>query len=275
MDNIKNQKRRGRPKKVTIEQTIDDVKEADDDFSSLTNIYYEKKQDVNTNADIVLENVVEYDGDDEENIAERDDQPIVYTSDVSNMVQKIVENKKQGKNAYKKYMKQKTETFDTTNVVSNETPFFSNKGSEILGKDKRELISRLNQYRNLFPNELKDFKVKKNASVEELQEYLDECDSIVSTSSVDMFLTDSILQCIRIVEGVTVRSEKYNISGCADMLKTNPEFHNLTKQMYIKYKVFSKVPPEMQLLMLISTTAWIAKVKNSSVAINSYLDEKI
>jgi hypothetical protein len=90
-----------------------------------------------------------------------------------------------------------------------------------------------------------------------------------------MFLTDSILQCIRIVEGVTVRSEKYNISGCADMLKTNPEFHNLTKQMYIKYKVFSKVPPEMQLLMLISTTAWIAKVKNSSVAMNSYLDEKI
>jgi hypothetical protein len=164
MDNIKNQKRRGRPKKVKIEETIDDVKEADDDFSSLTNIHYEKKQDVSTNADIVLENVIEYDGDDEEDIIEKnEDLPVVYTSDVTNMVQKIVENKKHGKNAYKKYMKQKTEIFDTSNVVSNETPFFSNKGSEILGKDKRELISRLNQYRNLFPNELKDFKVKKKS----------------------------------------------------------------------------------------------------------------
>ena len=33
--------------------------------------------------------------------------------------------------------------------------------------------------------------------------------------------------------------------------------------MYIKYKVFDKVPPEWQLMILVATTAWMCKAKNA------------
>ena len=87
-------------------------------------------------------------------------------------------------------------------------------------------------------------------------------ESIVDTSSVEQFLSDSIIQCIKLTEGVSSYT-RYDITGCADMLKTNKQFHTLTKQMYIKYKVFDKVPPEWQLTILIATTAWMCKAKNA------------
>ena len=139
---------------------------------------------------------------------------------------------------------------------------FDDVGTEIIGKDKRELISRLNQYKNLFPEELKNFKVKKNANTTELQNYLNEAEAIVDTSSVENFMTDSILQCIRIAEGVSAYSNRYDIQGCADLLKSNKQFHSLCKQCYVKYKIFSAVPPEMQLLMLVATTCYISNHKN-------------
>ena len=110
---------------------------------------------------------------------------------------------------------------------------------------------------------MKKFKVKKNASAEELKVYLDEMESIVDCSSLENFLTDSILQCIKLVEGVSTYTQKYNIDGCADMLKTNPQFNQLCKRLYIKYKVFSEIPPEYQMVMIVATTAYICKTKNS------------
>ena len=67
------------------------------------------------------------------------------------------------------------------------------------------------------------------------------------------------------IEGASVKT-RYNIEGMADMLKSNPQFHTLCKQLYIKYKVFAAIPPEFQLLMLVSTTALICKTKNDKKA---------
>jgi len=153
---------------------------------------------------------------------------------------------------------------------------FDDVGTEIIGKDKRELIARLKQYKSLFPEELKNFKVKKNANITELQNYLNEAESIVDCSSVENFMTDSIIQCIRIAEGVSAYSNRYDIQGCADLLKSNKQFHSLCKQCYVKYKIFSAVPPEMQLLMLVATTAYISNHKNRNKGnIESFLNREI
>ena len=45
-------------------------------------------------------------------------------------------------------------------------------------------------------------------------------DSIVECDSLEQFLLDSILQCIKLLEGVSSYS-KYDIQGLADLLKAN------------------------------------------------------
>ena len=69
---------------------------------------------------------------------------------------------------------------------------------------------------------------------------------------------------------------RYNISGTADMLKQNPQFHNLIKQLYVKYNVFSKIPPEFQLILLVGTTAVLCKTKNDKkIELNEFLNQPI
>lgn len=162
-------------------------------------------------------------------------------------------------------------------AVNNDfdTSMFSQNGSEILGRDKRILLTKIRQYKSLFPDTFKTFKIKANASAQELQTYLDEMDSIVECDSVEQFLLDSILQCIKLVEGVSSYT-KYDIQGLADILKQNKQFHQLSKQLFIKYKVFNAVPPEMQMLMLVSTTAYIVNSKNKRKGeLESYLNQPI
>jgi len=144
----------------------------------------------------------------------------------------------------------------------DESSLFDDQGTELIGREKRVLLSKIQQYKNLFPEELSKFKIKKNCSTSDLQLYLSEMESIVDTSSVEQFLSDSIVQCIKLTEGISSYT-RYDITGCAEMLKSNKQFHTLTKQMYIKYKVFDKVPPEWQLTILIATTAWVCKAKNA------------
>ena len=101
-------------------------------------------------------------------------------------------------------------------------------------------------------------------------------DIIISTSNVDQFLTDSILQCIKLCEIPTSRLKNCNISGLSDMLKSNKEFHSLCKQLYLKYGVFSKIPPEYQLTILVSTTAYICMNKNKNKeSLQAYLNEPV
>lgn len=155
---------------------------------------------------------------------------------------------------------------------------FEEQGSILYGRDKLQLIAKINQYKLLFPDikALKALKLKKNPSIEELQIYLIECESLVETDTLEIFLTDSILSTLKMVEYASIRT-KYNISGLSELLKKNPQFTQLSKQLYLKYKVFSKIPPEYQMLMLVSTSAWICletnkKALNNNVSINNTID---
>ena len=157
----------------------------------------------------------------------------------------------------------------------DDSSLFDDQGTELIGHEKRVLLSKIQQYKNLFPEELGKFKIKKNCSTTDLQLYLNEMESIVSTSSVEQFLSDSIIQCIKLTEGVSSYT-KYDITGCADLLKANKQFHTLTKQMYIKYKVFEKVPPEYSLIILVATTAYVCKNKNQKKKeIEQFLNQPI
>ena len=159
------------------------------------------------------------------------------------------------------------------NNILESGDLFDETGTEIIGRDRRVIINKMNQYKSLFPKELAKFKVKKGASIEELQAYLQEMSTIVECSSYDNFLSDSILQTIRLIEGGT-KATRYDISGCADMLKANPQFNNLLKQLYVKYNVFTKIPPEIQMVLLISTTSYICLNKNKNKGlINEYLNQ--
>ena len=101
-------------------------------------------------------------------------------------------------------------------------------------------------------------------------------ENIVEISNVDEFVYDAILQSIKVVEGVSSYSKIYDIQGMSDMLKLNLEFKNLCKLMFIKYNVFSAVPVEYQLVMIISTTAFICRQKYLNKSkINEFLNEKI
>jgi hypothetical protein len=78
------------------------------------------------------------------------------------------------------------------------------------------------------------------------------------------------------VEGASSYSNRYDIRGCSDLLKSNKQFHSLCKQLYVKYKVFSKVPVEYQMIMLVSTTAYICNHKNrNKESLETYLNEPI
>ena len=144
------------------------------------------------------------------------------------------------------------------------------------GKDKLILIHKINQYKLLFPNELKTFKFKeKNASIAELQSYVKECSDIIEINSVDQFMLDSIISSIKMVEPFTEYSD-YNISGLSVILKQNPDFVRLSKLLFIKYQVFSQIPVEIQMISIVCCTSYLCIQKNkTNHTINAYLDEEI
>jgi hypothetical protein len=158
----------------------------------------------------------------------------------------------------------------------NDDDIFSDTPTPIMGKDRLILQKKISQYKSLFASELKGFKVKKNASSEELKETLEEMETIVQVGTLDEFITDSVLQSLKIVEGVSSITKGYNISGLSDLLKSNPQFHKLLKQLYVKYNTFSQIPPEYQLLMLVSTSSFICVQKNRHKSqLENYLNAPI
>ena len=60
-----------------------------------------------------------------------------------------------------------------------EDDVFSDQGTPILGKDRLILQKKISQYKTLFADELKGFKVKRNASADELKTSLEEMETIV------------------------------------------------------------------------------------------------
>ena len=50
----------------------------------------------------------------------------------------------------------------------------------------------------------------------------------------------------------------------------------LIQQLYVKYNIFAKVPPEFQLVLLVGTTAMLCKTKNDKkLELESFLNEPI
>ena len=98
--------------------------------------------------------------------------------------------------------------------------------TQFLGKDRRQLINRIAQYKELF-SELKTFKIKKNSSVEELQAYILEIQCVIETSTIDTFLMDSIFTVMNnIIEPMTFKT-KFNVRGLTDLLKSNKLIYSL------------------------------------------------
>jgi hypothetical protein len=257
-DTISAPKRRGRPKKVTIlDQQVDDEPTEPQSEPVLEPQSYEfepleaENEDISNDPfleDLNNENFQEPPSEKEQKLQEK-------------------EFKEQAKIHKKNQLKEQK-----VNSIFETSDLFDETGTEIIGRDRRVIINKLNQYRSLFPKELSKFKVKKGASIDELQAYLQEMSTIVECSSYDNFLSDSIIQTVKLIEGAT-QPTRYDISGCADMLKANPQFNNLLKQLYVKYNVFSKIPPEIQMVLLVSTTAYICINKNKNKAsLTNYLN---
>ena len=108
----------------------------------------------------------------------------------------------------------------------------------------------------------------------DLKDALSEIENLIEVNSVDGFILDSIFQCIKLIEGVSAITKNYNVSGMSDLLKTNPQFNNLCRQLFIKYGIFRSVPPEYQLILIVSTTAYICTNKNKRKGeIEDYLNQ--
>ena len=99
---------------------------------------------------------------------------------------------------------------------------------------------------------------------------------LVETNNVDEFLTDAIFQIIKVVEVGSSYTQNYNVTGMTLLLKSNQQFMNLSKQLMIKYGCYSRVPPEYEMIMIISTTAYICAGKNKRKAqLQEYLNTPV
>ena len=145
----------------------------------------------------------------------------------------------------------------------DDNDMFSKEGSEILGLERRTLLKKVQQYKFLFPKELKGFKVKKTATVDELKSYIIEMEAIVSLDGTEKFVLDGLYQAVAVVEGVSSMTQDWDISGLHLMLKNNMQFQQLAKMLFVKYNTFSKVAPEYQAVFIVLTSAYICKVGNS------------
>ena len=154
---------------------------------------------------------------------------------------------------------------------------FGGEATPMLGRDRIVLLTKVKQFKTLFGDnpEIKKFKLKKNPSVQELNDAIVELQAIVDTGSVESFCEGAILSAIQMTEGMTAHTN-YDLTGLSMMLKANKEFHNLCKILYIKYSIFSKVPPEIQMVMIVSITASLCIQKNRKKGdINAYLNSTI
>ena len=89
-------------------------------------------------------------------------------------------------------------------------------------------------------------------------------------------MSDSIYSCLKIIEGVSATTKKYDVSGLSVLLQNNKQFNTLLKQLFLKYQVFSNVPPEYQIVLIVATSAFICRNKNlNKDNLNAYFNEPI
>ena len=187
----------------------------------------------------------------------------------------ILEQERTMKREAREQKQKETQRKKTNKPESPDDEIYSANGTTILGKDKLVLMKKVTQYKSLFKDELKGFKIKKNPTTQDLTEAIDEMAVLVEVGGMDEFYMSTVLACMKVIEGAT-SDTNYDIRGCADMLKNNKEFHKLCKILFIKYGAFSKFPPEFQLMFIVSTTAYMCRNKNlERGAINDILNTPI
>ena len=147
---------------------------------------------------------------------------------------------------------------------------------QFLGKDKRQLLQKISQYRQMFEKELEKIVIKKNPTIQELKNYILEFQCIIELSNLDVFIIDGIYSVLNIIEPMTSKTKFFNIKGLSLVLKNNEQFNKLMKQMFLKYNCYSSVSPEYQcILILISSIYLVINKNNNRVNIENYLNEKI
>ena len=171
-------------------------------------------------------------------------------------------HEKQAKQLYAKPKENKA-TADTASMDGEET--------EILGKDRRMVMAKICMYKDMFKTELKHtkFRIKKGASIQDLEQILEEMQTIVTINGMEAFTMDVIMGSLKLVEGVSSLTTQFDISGLAENLKENPEFTKLVKLLFIKYQSFAQTPPEYRLIFIVLVNAVICTRLNRSKKLNA------
>ena len=94
---------------------------------------------------------------------------------------------------------------------------------------KRELIAKIKQYKLLFPEQLKSFRVKTKVTEQELQTYSDEIDCILSTSKLDSFLCEANNYAIGVIGKASTLTRDFDLTGIQEILKNKKEFQDLIR----------------------------------------------
>jgi hypothetical protein len=142
-----------------------------------------------------------------------------------------------------------------------EEGLFSDNPTVLCGKNKLILIQKIKNYKNSFKKELKNFKIRKDLTEEELNECIDEIQIKLQLNTLDCFIIDGIIESLKMVEGYSSKT-KYNITGLSNVLKGNPQFISLSKQLTMKYGKFSQIPLEVQMGFVIMGGAYFCIVSN-------------
>ena len=104
----------------------------------------------------------------------------------------------------KKFEKEQNKTVKVNQIITSTQvaddeieSLFGDKPSEIHGKDRIILLTKIKQYKSLFPKELSKFRIKKNPSVSELQDAISEIEILIEVNTVDGFILDSVFNVSR------------------------------------------------------------------------------
>ena len=183
----------------------------------------------------------------------------------------LIANEKKYNQELKKSNKVKTIPVSS----SDDNSLYDENGTKLQGKQILILNKKIQQYKLMFKDELKSFKVKKNANEEELNSALLEMQTIVELGSIDAFMMDSVLQIIKVIESGSSITQ-YDLSGLSVLLNQNKEFSRLIRLLFLKYGCFASIPAEFSLILLIGTSSMICVNKNKNKKkIDSFLDEPI
>ena len=151
----------------------------------------------------------------------------------------------------------------------------NNDSTEIIGKTKRQLLTKINKYKKLFKSELSDYKINKNGSEDELKNHIINIQDLLDCNEVDNYINDSIFHCIKMIEPFTSKT-RYDLTGLSNMLKMNPQFDTMCKKLLLKYNCFTNTPIEYQMIMLVSTSVYLTIQMNKiKPAMEHFLNQKI